>query len=79
MADSIEAAKSLHVNVKELTGTIALVPARRWGRFDAAEATKPMAPANPSDRRDAHFSAGGDSLECHFFTSQTDDEFRGAV
>ena len=70
MADALEAAELLDVDVDQLAGMLALVAAHRLGRLQGGEAVEAEALEDAADgrRRDAEF--GGDLLAGEALTAQ---------
>ena len=81
VADPVEAAELLDVDVDELAGMLALIAAHRLGRLQCADAVEPQAPEDAADggRRDAEFSR--DLLAAEALSAQPlhfgDDRLRG--
>src|SRR5438128_480242 len=73
MTDAIEAAKSLHVNVKQLAGTIALIPARRIGWIDTSKPTEAVSPADTGDGRHTDLSDHSDPAKRDSLPAKFDD------
>jgi hypothetical protein len=79
MTHSIETAKSLHINVKQLAGTITLVSLGRIGWIDTSEPTKIVPPADTRDGRHAHPSDHSDSPKRHSLPAKLDDPIHGPL
>ena len=75
MADLLEAAELLDVDVDQLAGVLSLVATGRLGRFERLDAIEAEAPENAADARRRDAGLGGDLLAGEALPAQRFDPF----